>query len=1709
VAQERREKCAMQHSKKYSCTVSVPPRTQPFPARTKTLKKISPSVIDTLCEDEADELELLRNRQDDLDASNFTPAQKQEQLSLLHKCVDDALASVADLLEHLLLASNTDGYMAQFSLAVEAGVAKFGNLDSKQCKELAGRSCINLKKVVETPVALYNCSTDTVDERLSREAHRHLMQHRRLLSIKNCSYKLSKASNANRNEGLRVQLLRDVAAFRRDVSDGDGMGDLLNHVVEHDNDLIFNIFKITRASEMYIANFRSIRSRQSRKGRSEAKARLHVRKAHGLISRSLKASTPAPMTCLKRGQDMGVGKPKGSFTSDPEEIDQILRKAWAAITDGNVCDTRGSAHMFWENYGCYCHQAPEWVIGDLTLEEFKATCSADKESAAGLDGWAARDIALLSDYSLGFVVKLLNAIERGAPWPEHMLHTRAVFLSKDPEQTDNPLSYRILKITSGWYRKWGTCRNRGLRDWIKTWDCPELNSGVPGKGAQDAWLNIALRLELAQLNNQQIAGASVDVYKCFDQINRDLVLLLAEKAGMPRRILIPYFNYIDSLKIRYQIGSTVGGEHYDKTSIPQGCPFSMTIVALILLPWIQRMRALNVEPRVLADDLMAIATGKNHIDRTVAALQESKTFFTAIGAKVADNKCFTFAGDSASRKELGEHTWDSDGLLIPCRSSFRDLGSHLNLGRNHNGVTLTQRINKAVGMANRLNWMQAGDDMKERVVLCNLLPAALYGVESIRVATSALKSLRSAIANVVGPRSQKRCVNLVFDCVSANKELDPIAYILVQRVTNLRRVIAKHHGKKGMIGLIIKRYHNYVAKSKYVAPSMWDALERDAEEVSPCVFGPLGLLMQDLDSLGYAISQDFIISKVGEAPIHVLDMPWQHLKSALCSIVARSRAAATSHNRSFCGKFDELDNSVLKSVVNSLGHKEKHVYRHVATGAYWDDDDLADIQLGDGLCKHCGATVSGPSHILWDCPVINSHRTDNTLEGVRSEHLPKAVAVGLPPALGVNLQKPLWEGSCEAGTHEAEAPTCITKCGTLDKADAKDALLQDMLILANKTDQHNCARACFGLLKGDAGSPCVVLPNVCHAHAPESINVYSDGSWLNPLKQFLGLGGAGVWWPARLIAEGTQSSEVPHNPLSEAELQLAHYRQLGSGLQLFTKIGGYAGSSTRTELAAGIIALCADGPVHIGSDSRAFVDKANNLLDTIRRGVDPQDLKSWSVVNDGDLWAYFCAAVMRKGYTSVRITWVKGHAKQHHIEQGITTLQHKAGNDAADHAADEATALHGADVVKVAGWLHDRAKAYLGLMKKVSHHIVESYLIHRTLVERSDEDAACVALDQDRGTSYVPLAYPSASTCRPLKNWASIANYHKFKRDTPGACEVQDFLANLVVAPVAECVRPITWIELYILFVMRGYRVPYIPETIAQARPTPDKLIKEFKCVCRGVVCRTLPSQGDARLFQPAQKTRDDLKGVGVLGQNPSVSFNVFVSDDERKYIAIAIVHLSRQAMSTNVEKYISGTRKLVPRILTLNGNSGWVSTVKTLSSPLTAGVLWAPAPVVGVSSGRNVTFYKCKQCDLVEPSTCTSFQYTDLDRKHKCMHCKKSSSVKDWSCECGENWFNCALHACLVVHGSQPLHSHVQATEQPASSKSLTRAPNVTASEPSQQHKEYLRTGVKRFRDRSAAVVTFSDYAVTPQKRIKYGPVLSKRFSSIVSSSSISSRRA
>ena len=202
-----------------------------------------------------------------------------------------------------------------------------------------------------------------------------------------------------------------------------------------------------------------------------------------------------------------------------------------------------------------------------------------------------------------------------------------------------------------------------------------------------------------------------------------LIHEIAAAAGMPSRIFDTYFRYIDNLKVRYQVGKNIGAVYEDNCSIPQGCPFSMLMVALIFRPWILMMKQMNATPRVLADDLMFTTEGPQHRANTVRATKASIGYFTDMGAKVADNKCFTFASNHHTRIYLKVYDWDRKGMSIPNITDFRDLGSHFNINKTHNGATLTKRMRKATVMAKKLRWMKLSRARKEHIIRSNTLLA--------------------------------------------------------------------------------------------------------------------------------------------------------------------------------------------------------------------------------------------------------------------------------------------------------------------------------------------------------------------------------------------------------------------------------------------------------------------------------------------------------------------------------------------------------------------------------------------------------------------------------------------------------------------------------------------------------------------------------------------------------------------------------------------------------------------------------------------------------------------------------------------------------------------------------------------------------------------------------------------------------------------------
>ena len=178
---------------------------------------------------------------------------------------------------------------------------------------------------------------------------------------------------------------------------------------------------------------------------------------------------------------------------------------------------------------------------------------------------------------------------------------------------------------------------------------------------------------------------------------------------------------------------------------------------------------------------------------------------------------------------------------------------------------------------------------------------------------------------------------------------------------------------------------------------------------------------------------------------------------------------------------------------------------------------------------------------------------------------------------------------------------------------------------------------------------------------------------------------------------------------------MCYIEQDNDGVNCYSNIGGYSGSSARTELAAGILAILAHGPIHVASDNKGFVSKAIKLINRVN---DKNDQKiNCGVQKDGDLWQIMHNAIKAKSTRAFKISWAKGHANEEHVQRGLCTKEDVIGNDLADRNADKGALVFGQTIHDVAKWLHARHDAYARFMKKVAIHIVEAYLIHRNKLD--------------------------------------------------------------------------------------------------------------------------------------------------------------------------------------------------------------------------------------------------------------------------------------------------------------------------------------------------------------------------------------------------------
>ena len=172
---------------------------------------------------------------------------------------------------------------------------------------------------------------------------------------------------------------------------------------------------------------------------------------------------------------------------------------------------------------------------------------------------------------------------------------------------------------------------------------------------------------------------------------------------------------------------------------------------------------------------------------------------------------------------------------------------------------------------------------------------------------------------------------------------------------------------------------------------------------------------------------------------------------------------------------------------------------------------------------------------------------------------------------------------------------------------------------------------------------------------PDHPNVWSDGSLV--LDQATGVSSSGAGFFAHQSVNLWEDRRWGHVDLVRLEGDVQSCRG-------FCSVPGPLQSVQSAELWGVILALQSSGAVHLGVDNLSVVRHVGRLLDGHHGSV------PFELVKDGDLLLLIDRMLLLKGFGTVRVTEVKGHADEDMVLHGRVREVDMFGNDAADEAAD-------------------------------------------------------------------------------------------------------------------------------------------------------------------------------------------------------------------------------------------------------------------------------------------------------------------------------------------------------------------------------------------------------------------------------------------------------
>ena len=539
--------------------------------------------------------------------------------------------------------------------------------------------------------------------------------------------------------------------------------------------------------------------------------------------------------------------------------------------------------------------------------------------ARGMDGFSMAELRSFGMDECSQLAQLYNVILKTSRWPSQLRHAYVALLAKVPfPQTAKDA--RPITVLPGLYRLFGKIMTQKIFKATLPYLPSDLYGSVPGKSTMDAAWEIQCLFEESMHDGDSVSGASLDLSKAYNTIDRSVLRLLAIKCGWPQELVDCYSAYLDGLERCFSVHNGLHLPTRSSTGVPEGCPIA--VPAMILVTWLVTV---NVENK---GRLVSYVDNWSFLAKSVPSLLHmmDKVFEAnqALSLLLNPDKTRVFSTAKLHRKELSGSSF-AGHTLKPCMM-HDDSGVWFSSTRKACSKAINERLVAAEPKFRRLELMPWSAQRKASVALRVIWPSVSYGVAVASVPPSLVSRMRAKFSGAIWGRTHHRN-HFLTPLYGTKTNYEPFLLICRMRLSALRRAWCRQPA------VTCKRWNTAMSVGR--------------------VAGPLQYLFHDVKLLGWTIMEDGIVQTQHGPLVSFLQDDWSLLLRTLDQAWFNYVASQLSHKPEF--EYLALVNVDHSQLMRQRSKHDVTMLGCFTTGAALTTEHKQHfLDVSESLCRHCG-----------------------------------------------------------------------------------------------------------------------------------------------------------------------------------------------------------------------------------------------------------------------------------------------------------------------------------------------------------------------------------------------------------------------------------------------------------------------------------------------------------------------------------------------------------------------------------------------------------------------------------------------------------------------------------------------------------------------------------------------------------------------------------